>query len=295
MSHALLGPLEQALGARHPAVRGGHVAVDRDVEERKPARQLARPRPLAAARGRRRTRAPSSSIARRSRPEKWAAWLEAVEGLGALLEAASASSKQARAASQSAAASACRPSSQQLLRWWPRPPSPGDVPTAAGAAARRRWVIPRPHGRLAAPRGAGSPPARGARGSQHCSPRAGGARHPRGIHQSTARPRNQPSSPRAAGSPSQVCGDHSPTSRSRASRASRRKRSRRGARWAAPSAARRSPRCTSSALNEAPAVRAQDVAQRAPVAVALLDAALVAARAAAGAARASRTPTRRRP
>ena len=30
--------------------------------------------------------------------------------------------------------------------------------------------------------------------SRHCSPRAGGARHPRGIHQSAARPRNQPSS-----------------------------------------------------------------------------------------------------
>ena len=32
------------------------------------------------------------------------------------------------------------------------------------------------------------------RAVQHCSPRAGGARHPRGIHQSAARPRNPPSS-----------------------------------------------------------------------------------------------------
>ena len=66
----------------------------------------------------------------------------------------------------------------------------------SGQASRRAgpsgWLVPQPHDRLAAPRGAGSPPARGARGSQHCSPRAGGARHPRGIHQSTARPRNQP-------------------------------------------------------------------------------------------------------
>jgi hypothetical protein len=37
---ALLHPLEEARGSRHPPVGGGHVAVDGTVQEREPARQL---------------------------------------------------------------------------------------------------------------------------------------------------------------------------------------------------------------------------------------------------------------
>ncbi len=44
----LFDPLEQALRPRHPPVRRGHVAVDRHVQERQPARQLGGLRPQAA-------------------------------------------------------------------------------------------------------------------------------------------------------------------------------------------------------------------------------------------------------
>ena len=131
--HALLGALEQALGARHPAVRGREIGVDREVEERQPARH-ARGLPHRARRDGRRTRARRARSPGRSRRGSGRPGARP-SSASALSSTASASSKQARATSQSAAASASRPRRSRS-------------PVAASAPIPRRCS----HGRGAAPK-----------------------------------------------------------------------------------------------------------------------------------------------
>ena len=104
---ALVHPFEQTLGSRHPPVRRGQVAADRDVQERQPARQLGGLHPPAAAlifRERARFQLDRPVVLTR----KCSAWLRPSR-TSAVSPSSATLSKQERAVSQSAAASACRP------------------------------------------------------------------------------------------------------------------------------------------------------------------------------------------